>query len=262
MNPARLSNKVGLVTGAASGIGRATAGLMATEDAMVIVADIDLPAAESVVEEIAKRGGAAEAMELDVSAESDWQAAIGEVMASHERLDILVNNAGISISKPVADSSFDEWRQVLAVNLDGVFLGCRHAIAAMRNGGSIVNVASVSGIRPPGGGASAYCASKAAVRMFSKALAIECADANNRVRVNVVTPGGVKTPIWEKEEFFQALVEEHGGVEEAFSAMTSDLPSHEFFMPEDVAKSILYLVSDDSLHLSGAEVVLDRGYNS
>ena len=257
----RLSRRVGLITGAGSGIGRATANLMAMEGAVVIVADIDFNAAVSVVEEIAQLGGTAEAIELDVSKDLAWQAAIGNVLAKHKHLDILVNNAGISISRSVADSSFDEWRRVMAVNLDGVFLGCHHAITAMSNGGSIVNIASVSGMKPSGGGASAYCASKAAVRIFSKALAMECVDANNCIRVHVVTPGGVKTPMWQKEEFFQALVAEQGGVEEAFAALAGDVPAQQFFTPEDVAKTVLYLVSDESLHLTGVEIVLDRGYH-
>lgn len=147
----------------------------------------------------------------------------------------------------------------MSVNLDGVFLGTKHAIDAMGTGGSIVNVASVSGITPSAG-AAAYCASKAAVRMFSKTAAIECADANNGVRVNVVTPSGVKTPMWEKEEFFRALMDEHGGIEGAYAAMAGDTPSHQFFSPEEVAETILYLASDESSHLTGTEIVLDRGH--
>ena len=109
-------------------------------------------------------------------------------------------------------------------------------------------------------GASAYCASKAAVRMFSKSVAIECADGKTGIRVNVVTPGGVKTPMWEQEQFFQDLMTEHGGVEEAFAAMAGQLPSHRFFTAADVAQTILYLASDESSHLTGTEIVMDRGY--
>ena len=169
---------------------------------MAIVADIDIDAARSVAEEITRGGDVAKAIKLDVSNESEWQAAVSYELDHHKGLDVLVNNAGISDCRPVAVSSLDDWRRVMNVNLDGVFLGSRYAISAMPDGGSIVNIASVSGINPPGGGAAADCASKAAVRIFSKSLAIECADANNRIRVNVVSPGGVKTPIWEKQEFF------------------------------------------------------------
>ena len=259
MSSGRVANKVALITGAGSGIGRATALLMAREGATAIVADIDLHAARAVVAGITHAGYQAEERELDVADESTWQSVIGDILANHNRLDVLVNNAGISISKPVAASSLDDWRKVMAVNLDGVFLGTRQAIAAMEHGGSIVNVASVSGIKPSAG-AAAYCASKAALRMFSKAVAIECADAQTGIRVNIVTPGGVKTPMWRREKFFQALVDEHGGADEAFAALQGDAPSTQFFSPEEVAETILYLASDESVHLTGAEIVLDRGH--
>ncbi len=261
MHYGRVANKVALVTGAGSGIGRATAILLGKEGATVVVADIDFTTARNVAQEITSAGGKAEAAKLDVAHEVAWNEIVDELVASHKRLDILVNNAGISISKPVAQSSLDDWRKVLSVNLDGVFLGTKHAIEAMSNGGSIVNVASVSGITPSAG-AAAYCASKAAVRMFSKTVAIECANAKTGIRVNVVTPGGVKTPMWEKEKFFKELVDEHGGTEQAFAVMFGDTPSHEFFSPEEVAATILYLASDDSLHLTGTEIVLDRGHTA
>jgi NAD(P)-dependent dehydrogenase (short-subunit alcohol dehydrogenase family) len=150
---------------------------------------------------------------------------------------------------------------VLAVNLDGVFLETRHGIRAMQagKGGSIVNVASVSGIKPFAG-ASAYGAAKAAVRLLSRIAAIECQDAKNGVRVNVVTPGGVKTPMWEAMDFFRDLVAAHGGAEEAFAAMAGDVPSQQFFSPEEVARTVLYLASDASAHLTGVEVIMDRGH--
>lgn len=255
----RIQNKVAIVTGAGSGIGRATAFLLAREGASVFAADIDTEAARSSAEEIVAQGGKATALALDVADETSWTSAIGTVTAQQKRLDILVNNSGISISKPVAESSLDDWRKVMAVNLDGVFLGTRYAIEAMKTGGSIINVASVSGITPSAG-ASAYCASKSAVRMFSKTVAIECADAGTGIRVNVVTPGGVKTPMWEKEAFFKELVAQYGGTEEAFAAMAGDVASHQFFTPEEVAETILYLASDESSHLTGTEIVLARGH--
>ena len=255
----RVEEKVAVITGAGSGIGRATATLLAIEGAKVVCADIDLGAAQSSVKMIAEEGGEATALKLDVADENAWESALDAVLGQYKRLDMLVNNAGISVSKPIVEMTLDEWRKVMAVNLDGVFLGTKHAIAVMMNGGSIVNVASVSGITPSAG-ASNYCASKAAVRIFSKTAAIECADAKNGIRVNVVTPGGVKTPMWEKEEFFKALIDEHGGTEEAYAAMAGDTPSHQFFSPEEVAQTILYLASDESSHLTGTEIVLDRGH--
>ena len=257
----RVEGKVALVTGAASGIGRATAARLAREGAAVIVADIDHEAAKACAAEITAQGGQATAAQLDVADESQWRQVIDAVAREHGRLDVLVNNAGMSISKPVSDLAFQEWRKVFSVKLDGVFLGTKYAIPAMQagGGGSIVNVASVSGLKPSGG-ASAYCASKAAIRMFSKAVAIECANAKTGVRINVVSPGGVKTPMWEKEEFFRSLMAEHGGSDEAYAALSGHVPSQQFFSPEDIASTILYLASDESSHLSGTEVVLDRGH--
>src|SRR5262249_4606265 len=159
-------------------------------------------------------------VKLDVANDSAWTTLIEDILNQHQRIDVLVNSAGVSFAKPIAELTLDEWQRVLRVNLDGVFLGTKYAIRAMRStgGGSIVNVASVSGITPYPE-ASAYGASKAAVRHFSKVAAIECADGETGIRVNVVTPGGVKTPMWESMSFFKELVAKHGGKEEAFAAM-------------------------------------------
>jgi NAD(P)-dependent dehydrogenase (short-subunit alcohol dehydrogenase family) len=251
---------VALVTGAGSGIGRATALLLAQEGATVIVADINATAAETVASEIRGTSGKAEHAELDVADEAAWAAVVEKTLSAHRRLGVLVNNAGVSFAKSVAETTLSEWRRVLAVNLDGVFLGTKHAINAMRGkGGSIVNVASVSGINPYPS-ASAYGASKAAIRLFSKIAAIECADAKAGIRVNVVSPAGVKTPMWESMGFFKDLMAQHGGREEAFAAMAAAAPSHEFFSPEEIARTILYLASDESAHLNGVELVLARGH--
>jgi 3(or 17)beta-hydroxysteroid dehydrogenase len=257
----RVHAKIALVTGAGSGIGRATAILLASEGATVIVLDINTHAAEQVVGEIRGGGGVAEAARLDVADESAWTMTIEGILARHKRIDVLVNNAGVSFAKLIAETTLDDWRKVLSVNLDGVFLGTRHAILAMRStgGGSIINVASVSGINayPE---ASVYGSSKAAVRNFSKIAAIECADAKTGIRVHVVTPGGVKTPMWESMEFFRDLVSQHGGTEQAFAAMSGASPSHQFTSPEDIARTILYLASDESTHLTGIELVIAQGH--
>jgi len=257
----RVHAKIALVTGAGSGIGRATAILLAQEGATVLVTDINAQAAEHVASEIRNGDGQAGSMRLDVADEPAWVAVMDTILTRHQRLDVLVNNAGVSFAKPVAETTLEEWRRVLGVNLDGVFLGTKHAIAAMRRvgGGSIINVASASGINayPE---ASAYGASKAAVRHFSKVAAIECADAKTGIRVNVVTPGGVKTPMWESMDFFRDLVAEHGGREQAFAAMAGASPSHQFSSPEDIARTILYLASDESAHLTGLELVIAQGH--
>lgn len=257
----RLKNKVALVTGAGSGIGRATSLMLAREGATVAVADIAVEAAQGCAEEINATGGVALAIALDVTQESAWRTALETVLAEFARLDVLVNSAGISISKPISRLDFSEWREVLGVNLDGVFLGTKLGIEAMNEtgGGSIVNVASVAGIKPYGETA-AYGVSKAAVRMFSKVAAIECADKGTGIRVNLVTPGGVRTPMWDKEAFFQDLATRLGGRDAAFAAIEGKNPSEKFFSAEDVAQTILFLASDESNHLSGVEIVLDRGH--
>ncbi len=255
----RFEHKIALVTGAASGIGRATALMLAEEGAIVFAADIDLDAVKAAATHQVKAGELLP-LSLDVTNESSWERAVETVLSQHNRLDVVVNNAGVSFAKATDEMSLDEWHSLMAVNLDGVFLGTKYALKAMKanGGGSIVNVASVSGITPSAT-AAAYCASKAAVRMFSRAVSIECADNKSGVRINVVTPGGVKTPMWEKQEFFQQLVADHGGVDQAFVAMAG-APSKEFFSPEDVARTILYLASDESSHLTGTEIVLDQGH--
>jgi 3(or 17)beta-hydroxysteroid dehydrogenase len=261
MNRGRVQDKVALVTGAGSGIGRATAVLLAREGATVLVADIDEAAARAVAAEVAAAGGKAEPLTLDVTAEPAWQEATGRALAAHGRLEVVVNNAGVPLGSPVAEMTLADWRRVLAVNLDGVFLGTKYGIRALRagKGGSIVNVASVSGIKPfPGAGA--YGASKAAVRLLSKIAAVECQDASNGVRVNVVTPGGVKTPMWEAMDFFRGLVAQHGGAEEAFAALAGPIPSQQFYSADEIAQTILYLASDESSHLTGAELIMDRGH--
>jgi NAD(P)-dependent dehydrogenase (short-subunit alcohol dehydrogenase family) len=261
MSRQRVQDKVALVTGAGSGIGQASATLLGGEGALVLVADVNHDAAHAVAAAIVSAGGRAEPLPLDVCEESAWQAATDRILADHSRLDVVVNNAGIAFGKPVADTSLAEWRRVLAVNLDGVFLGTKHGIRAMQagKGGSIINVASVSGIKPFAG-TSAYGASKTAVRLLSRIAAIECQDAGNGVRVNVVSPGGVKTPLWETMAFFRDLVAQHGGTEEAFAAMAGSVGSQQFYSADEVARTILYLASDESAHLTGIEVVMDRGH--
>jgi NAD(P)-dependent dehydrogenase (short-subunit alcohol dehydrogenase family) len=261
MSTGRVHAKVALVTGAASGIGRATAFLLAEEGATVILADIDSHAVEQVAREIRDGGKQAEAISLDVADERAWVGVMETILDSHPRLDVLVNNAGKSFAKPIAEMTIEEWKRVLAVNLDGVFLGTKHAILTMksRGGGSIINVASVSGITPYPE-ASAYGASKAAIRHFSKIAAVECADSRSSIRVNLVTPGGVKTPMWESMGFFQELVANQGGREAAFAAMAGTSASNQFSAPEDIAQTILYLASDESAHLNGVELVIAQGH--
>jgi NAD(P)-dependent dehydrogenase (short-subunit alcohol dehydrogenase family) len=257
----RVAGKVALVTGAASGIGRATALTLAEHGAAVCCADLNGAGAEETAAAVTAGGGAAWACPLDVTSEPAWSAAVEGTLQSRGRLDIAVNCAGVSSGGPVADLSLGEWRRVLAVNLEGTLLGTRQAIRAMRQagrGGSIVNVASVSGLKAQPG-AAAYCASKAAVIMLSKVAALECLQARDGVRVNSVSPGGVKTPMWRTMPFFQELMAREGGEEAAFRALERGQPESRFATPEEIALAVLYLASDESSYVTGTNLVIDLG---
>lgn len=259
----RIAGKVALVSGAASGIGKATARLFARAGARVAVTDVDGEGAKRLAEEIRQSNGQTSWHKLDVTAEADWHAAIEETLKAWGQLDILVANAGISFAKPVAEMTLEEWRRVMAVNLDGVFLGTKHAVRAMcgGRGGSIVIVSSASGLRAGGGGASAYCASKAALRLFAKSVALECAD--DGIRVNVVLPGGVETPIWQSLANWKDLVEQHGSEEQVWKALgETQAGLKRFAKPEEIASALLFLASDESAFTTGAELVIDGGYTA
>jgi 3(or 17)beta-hydroxysteroid dehydrogenase len=259
----KIAGKVALVTGAASGIGRATALLLASEGAKVAATDVDEAGAKEVAWEIVHSGGEALAIGLDVTSEPAWQTAMQTVSASWGRLDIAVNNAGLSAARPVTEMTLGEWRRVMAVNLDGVFLGTKYAVLAMRQGtgGSIVNVSSASGVKASAG-ASAYCASKAAVIQFSKTVALECAQQGDNIRINTILPAGVMTPLWEGMDFWQGFVAERGGTEAAWQALAQSTPLKRFARPEEIARGILYLASDESSYMTGAELLLDGGYTA
>jgi 3(or 17)beta-hydroxysteroid dehydrogenase len=262
MQDRRVEGKVALVTGAASGIGRATAALLARHGASVLCADIAADGAEEVAAEIREAGGTASGCRLDVTSERDWDEAIEGARSSFGPLDILVNSAGISHGRPVAEMTLEEWRQVMAVNLDGIFLGTRQAVRAMRRdrrSGSIVNVSSASGLKASPG-ASAYCASKAAVCMFSKVIAKECIE--DGIRINTVCPAGVRTPMWTAMPFFRDLIEKTGSEDEAFRAMAEGSLHGRFAEPGEIAQAILYLASDESLYVTGTDLVIDGGYTA
>jgi NAD(P)-dependent dehydrogenase (short-subunit alcohol dehydrogenase family) len=196
-----------------------------------------------------------------VTVEAQWEAALAHVLSAHGKLDVLVYSAGIAAATPLADTTLDEWRRVLAVNLDGAFLGTKHALRAMKErGGSVVLIASASGLRPPAG-ACAYATSKAALCTFARAAAKECSEAGVPVRVNTVCPGGVRTPLWRTMPFFRDLIEQTGSEEAAFQAMTAGKPGARFIEPEEVALAVLYLASDEALMVTGTDLVIDAGYS-
>ncbi|GGE09249.1 short-chain dehydrogenase [Polymorphobacter glacialis] len=246
----RLANKTALVTGAARGIGEAIARRFAAEGATVWVIDID-PAGQAIADVI---GG--HFLHLDVREESDWAAA----MAAIPRLDILVNNAGITgfeASPGPHDpehASLADWRAVHAVNLDGTFLGCRAAIAAMRphGTGSIINISSRSGlVGIPA--AAAYASSKAAVRNHSKTVALWCAQTDLAVRCNSIHPAAILTPMWE------AMIGTGPDRAAIMAALVVDTPLKRFGTVDEVAAMAVYLASDESAYVTGSEFHIDGG---
>jgi NAD(P)-dependent dehydrogenase (short-subunit alcohol dehydrogenase family) len=253
----RLSGKVALVTGGASGLGKAIATRMVSEGAVVTITDLE------------REGGADTAAQLncafsphDVRVEEDWTRVVEEIEARSGRLDILVNNAGMLGSVTQADpehASLDSLRRILALNVEGVFLGCRAAIPAMRRagGGAIVNMSSIAGLRASPQ-AAAYGASKAAVRQYTKSVARYCAEQKLNVRCNSVHPGDVRTPMWDKaaEEAARAA---HRPVSEFIARELADCPLGEFTTPEDVAAAVCFLVSEDARHITGTKMIVDGG---
>ena len=196
---------------------------------------------------------------LDVREEAAWERAVATVVEARGRLDVLVNCVGVSAASPLTDTTLTEWRHVLATNLDGAFLGTKQAVRAMRaTGGAIVHVGSASGIRPAPG-AAAYSTSKAALRMLVRTAAKECRDAGLAIRINLVSPAGVRTPMWRAMPFFQELVREHGSEAAAYDAMAA-AGGGRFLEPEVVAGAVCFLASDAAAHITGAELPVDDGY--
>ncbi len=258
---ARLEGKIVCVTGAASGIGRSAALRMAREGAMVVATDYQAERGARLAEEIGQEGGRAMFLRHDVTQEEDWREVVAAIRSRSGRLDVLVNNAGIGLSGAVVDMSLADWRRQTAVNLDGVFLGVKHALPLMREsgGGSIVNVSSIAGIKASAN-ASGYCATKAAVRLFTKAVALECAAARDNVRVNSVHPGIVETAIWDSligttED--GANARPRGPTLEALTVHT--IPLGRTGTAEEIADGILWLASDESRYVTGTELVIDGG---
>jgi 3(or 17)beta-hydroxysteroid dehydrogenase len=252
----RVKGKVAIVTGAASGLGKGAASLLAKEGAKVILADINEAGGKKAAEEIRRDGGEAIFMKLDVTNESDWSEVIKKTLAEFGRLDVLVNDAGVELVKEIADTSLEEWRWLMSVNLDGVFLGTKYGIRAMREsgGGSIINISSVAGLVGTFDDTAAYCASKGGVRLLTKAAALECSKAGHdyNIRVNSIHPGVIKTPMVE------ALLED----KDIRERLKDIHPIGFIGEPIDIAYVVLYLASDESRLVTGSEMVIDGGWTA
>jgi len=247
----RVQDKVCLVTGGASGIGRETVLLMAEEGARIVLTDLNEEAGQSVVGEIEAIGGEAIFVKHDVSSEEDWIRVVKTAVERFGRVDVLVNNAGVFVVKPIQETTEADWDFVNDVNTKGLFFGVKQVLSAMKQsaGGSIINISSIYGI-VGASSASAYQASKAAVRVFTKSAAVEYIEHN--IRVNSVHPGVIATPmtadIMADAEAGEALL---GGA-------IFRRPAH----PKEIAWGILFLATDESSFMTGSELVIDGGYTA
>lgn len=260
----RVADKIALVTGAASGLGEAIARMLAREGATVVLADVNDAPGKRVLREIKTQGGSGLYVNLDVANEAHWCNAMALVKKRYGRLNIAVNCAGTNIARSFpTDTTLADWRALMAVNLDGVFLGTKHALAAMLNSnplkgpvsGSIVNISSIMGLvgMPD---IAAYNASKGGVRLYSKSVAISCAEKRLNIRVNTVHPGFIDTPLLRKA---MARFEDAKEARRVYDALQ---PVGHLGTPEDIAYGVLYLASDESKFVTGSELVIDGGYTA
>lgn len=254
----RMQDKTCLVTGAASGIGLATATRLAQAGAHVWLTDLNTTQGEAAAAELARSGLSARFLRHDVTSRDDWETVLATVHAAGAPLDVLVNNAGIVVPGSIESTDWVSWRKTLDVNLDGVFHGTQLGVRDMKaRGGSIVNMASIEGLlgEPM---ALAYNASKGAVRLLSKSAAVHCARNGINVRINSVCPGFVETPL---------VLDAVGSMppEVAQAMLTKVLtrtPMGRMAQPVDVANAVLYLASEESSYITGSDLVVDGGYTA
>lgn len=251
----RVRDKVAIVTGAGAGIGEAIANLLAKEGAKTVVTDIDSANGEAAVQRIVKEGGEAIFLKHDVASQDSWESVIQSIAEKYGKIDVLVNNAGVTVNKDIEQTTLEEWRWLMGINLDGVFLGIKHVIPTMKQsgGGSIINICSAAG-NVGQLWAGAYCASKGGVRLLTKAAALECSKMGHdyNIRVNSVHPGCTRT----------ALIERLCEKEEMKKIIYGLHPVGYLAEPIDIAYAVLYLASDESRFATGTELIIDGGYTA
>lgn len=246
----RLENKVALITGGAQGLGKAIAQGYSREGASLVISDINMEKLEEVEKELADSGSDVIALKHDVSSEEQWKSVIDKTIEKFGQLDIVVNNAGVGTHGNIESTSFEDWKKLLSVNLDGVFLGTKYGAQAMidnGNKGSIINMSSIAGLV----GDSellAYSASKGGIRLFSKSAALHLAEKGTEIRVNTIHPGYMDTELID-------LVPDT-------SEMIDKTPMGRFGDPEMIAQGAIYLGSDESSYSTGSELVIDGGYSA
>jgi NAD(P)-dependent dehydrogenase (short-subunit alcohol dehydrogenase family) len=245
----RLDGKVALISGGARGQGATEAKLFMREGAKVVLGDVLDTEGRKLEADIRDAGGEAIYVHLNVTHEADWRAAVDTAERQYGKLNILVNNAGILIRKSIEETTEDDWDRIMAVNAKGVFLGTKHAIPAMRRagGGSIINISSTAGLVGSPYGSSAYTATKGAVRLFTKATAIQY--AKDKIRCNSVHPGPIDTDMIRDTLSDPVLRDER----------LDRIPLRRIGRPEDVAYGVLYLASDEASFVTGSELVIDGG---
>ena len=254
----RLAGRVAIVSGGASGIGRASAIRLAQEGAHVVVADIDSELGLQTCTEIDANGGIARFQILDVTDENQWQACVADTVSAYGGLNVLVNNAGIAVGGSILTMSLADWQRQQAINLDGVFLGIKHTIPAMidSGNGSVINISSVAGIKGAAN-LAAYNATKGGVRLLTKGVARECAVSRWPVRVNSVHPGVIETPIWDKMN--PELLDTGMNTLDLESMASQTVPTGRLGQPLDIANGVLFLASDESSYMTGTELIIDGG---
>ena len=244
------ATRIALITGGAGVLGSAICHAFSAAGATVIVADVDDAAAQQLARQI---GAAAMALHLDVASPADWEQARAVILARYGRLDVLVNNAGTLKAATIEDATLEDWQETMRVNGDGTFLGCKFGVSMLKNhGGAIVNISSVMGLR---GVAThpAYCASKAAVRLLTRSVALHCGQQGYRIRVNAVLPGAIDS------DMVRRNVPAGGSEAEYLETVRARHPIGRLGTADEVAAAVLFACSDQASFMTGSDLVIDGG---